>query len=272
MDQFLHYFEHLNSIQKLGWIVGTMTFFWILEGAFPAFKYNYKKWQHSRTNFVLLGTTILINVLFGILALSVFQWVATEQVGLLGMIELPVWAELVMGLMLLDFVAQYGVHYLLHKFGPLWRFHMIHHSDTHVDVTTGTRHHPGDYVFREIFSLLAVVVGGIPFGFYMVYRILTVLCTYFTHSNIALPAKLDKVLSYVIVTPSMHKFHHHFEQPWTDSNFGNILSIWDRLFGTFVYGDSNKVKYGLDVLDNSRSEDLSYQLKMPFDKSIKIDD
>ena len=149
---------------------------------------------------------------------------------------------------------------------------MVHHSDTHLDVTSGTRHHPGDYLFRELFSLLAVVLGGLPFAFYLVYRIITVLFTYWTHANFDLPRGVDKALSYLIVTPRMHKFHHHYQRPWTDANFGNILSIWDRMFGTFVSGDSRDIQYGLDVLDNSRSEDLAYQLKVPFDKSILVDE
>jgi sterol desaturase/sphingolipid hydroxylase (fatty acid hydroxylase superfamily) len=69
----------------------------------------------------------------------------------------------------------------------------------------------------------------------------------------------------------MHKFHHHFERPWTDTNFGNIFSIWDRLFGTFVYGDTSKIHYGLDVVDNTKDEDIAYQFKLPFDKNIKTD-
>ena len=69
----------------------------------------------------------------------------------------------------------------------------------------------------------------------------------------------------------MHKFHHHFERPWTDTNFGNIFSIWDRLFGTFVYDDPRKIRYGLDVLQDSTSDQLGYQLKLPFDSGIKTD-
>jgi sterol desaturase/sphingolipid hydroxylase (fatty acid hydroxylase superfamily) len=189
-----------------------------------------------------------------------------KGIGLLYLVDAPVWLELILAIMLLDFIAQYGVHYILHRTPFLWKFHMIHHSDTHVDVTTGTRHHPGDYLFREIFSVLAILIGGIPFAYYMVYRILTVICTYFTHSNIMLPKGLDRILSYIIITPNMHKFHHHFEQPWTDSNYGNILSLWDRIFGTFVYDDIQKIKYGLDVLDDDKSGDLMYQLKVPLSK------
>jgi sterol desaturase/sphingolipid hydroxylase (fatty acid hydroxylase superfamily) len=271
MGDFLYFFETLGSAQKLGWVVGCMAFFWLIEGAFPMAALRYKKWKHARVNLVLLGSTILINLIFGIVASGIFVWINVSQFGLLNVIELPLWLELVIGIMLLDFVAQFGVHFLLHKYSFMWRFHMVHHSDTHVDVTTGTRHHPGDYVLREVFSLIAVIAGGIPFAYYMVYRIITVLCTYFTHANFDLPTWLDKPLSYIIVTPRMHKFHHHFERPWTDANFGNILSIWDRMFGTFVYDDTSKIKYGLDILEDSKSEDLAYQLKVPFDSSIKTD-
>ena len=271
MESFITFFEELSNGQKLGWIVLCMATFWILEGVFPLAQHNYKKWKHAKVNLVLLTTTIIINVLFGLLAAGVFIWAADNSIGLLYMIELPLWVELLIGVMLLDLIAQYVVHYLLHKVSFMWKFHMVHHSDTEVDVTTGTRHHPGDYVFRELFALIAIILGGIPFGFYMVYRILTIVMTYWTHSNLNMPKGLDKFLSYLFITPNMHKFHHHFERPWTDTNFGNIFSIWDRMMGTFVYDDPSKIKYGLDVVDNSKSEDLSYQLKLPFDKSIKTD-
>ena len=70
-----------------------------------------------------------------------------------------------------------------------------------------------------------------------------------THANIKLPGKLDRILSYVFVTPDMHKFHHHYRAPWTDSNFGNVFSIWDRMFGTLVYADTSDIRYGLDVMN-----------------------
>jgi len=108
-----------------------------------------------------------------------------------------------------------------------------------------------------------------PIAFYLFYRILSVVFTYFTHANIALPAKVDRTISYLFVTPNMHKFHHHNELPWTDSNFGNMLSIWDRLFGTFMYGDVKKVVYGVDIADHKNDESLLTQLGLPFDQSVK---
>ena len=72
----------------------------------------------------------------------------------------------------------------------------------------------------------------------------------------------------VAVTPEMHKFHHHYRAPWTDSNFGNIFSFWDRLFGTLVYADTKDIRYGLDIMDDNRDLDFFYQVKSPIDKSI----
>ncbi len=271
MEGLITFFAELSSLQKLGWIIFCISIFWILEGAYPLAMHNYKKWRHARTNLVLLGTTIIINVLFGLLIAGVFFWLAENQFGLLYLVDLPLWLELLLGIMLLDAIAQYGVHYLLHKVKFMWKFHMVHHSDTEVDVTTGTRHHPGDYIFRELFSLIAIIIGGLPFGFYMVYRILTVLFTYWGHANFHLPEKVDRALHWVFITPNMHKFHHHYERPWTDTNFGNIFSFWDRIMGTLVYDDPKKVQYGLDVLEDEKSNDLAYQLKVPFDNSIKTD-
>ena len=271
MENIILFFQELSSLEKLMWIVGCMSAFWLLEGAFPLVHHQYQKWKHAKVNLVLLTTTILINTGFGLLIAMVFIWAEGNNFGLMYLVDLPLWIEVLLGVMLLDLIAQYVVHYLLHKVKFMWKFHMVHHSDTKVDVTTGTRHHPGDYLFREIFALIAIVIGGIPFGVYMLYRIITVLMTYWTHSNLNMPAYLDRILSLVFITPNMHKFHHHFERPWTDSNYGNIFSIWDRLFGTFVYDNPHKVEYGLDVLEDKHADDVLYQLKIPFDNSIKTD-
>ena len=105
---------------------------------------------------------------------------------------------------------------------------------------------------------------GAPVAYYIFYRTLTIFFTYMTHANVQLPERLERVMSYVFVTPKMHKFHHHFEAPWTDRNYGNMLSIWDRLFGTYMEGDIDEVRYGLDVADDSRGDDLAYQMSLPF--------
>jgi sterol desaturase/sphingolipid hydroxylase (fatty acid hydroxylase superfamily) len=271
MEAFVESFATLSSAQKLGWVFGCLAVFWLLEGAVPLVRLKYKKVKHTGLNMVFLFSDLIINLLFTLLTAGVFVWAYENKVGLLHMVDWPFWLKLVLSVMLLDFIAQWFAHYLLHKVKWMWKLHLVHHSDTNVDATTGTRHHPGDYAVREVFSLATVLIFGIPLAYYVFYRIATVFFTYFTHANITLPEWLDKTMSMVFITPNMHKFHHHFERPWTDSNFGNIFSFWDRIFGTMVYDDPRKVRYGLDVLEDETADNLMYQLKVPFDKSIKTD-
>lgn len=271
MEKFIEHFENMAALERGAWIIGSLLLFWTMERGFPLFRFGYNKWRHAGVNLVLLLFVIIINSIFGL----IIGWSTGEfdrlGWGLFHIWQPNLWVQLILTVLILDLVAQYFVHYLLHKVKWMWKLHMIHHSDTKVDATTGTRHHPGDFVVRESFSLTVVLLLGAPIAFYMFYRVMTIFFTYFTHANIALPRTLDSTLSWVFITPNMHKFHHHFERPWTDTNFGNVFSIWDRLFGTFVYGDPKAVRYGLDVLDDNTDENLGYQLKIPFDTSIKTD-
>ncbi len=254
---------------KAGWIFVSLGFFWILEGYYRLYTLPYKKWKHARVNLILLAFVMVINAVFGLATAGVFVWLQESQFGLLHLFEGPVWVKLLLSILILDLIAQYGVHYLLHKVPAMWRLHIVHHSDKNVDVTTGTRHHPIDFIIREGFALVAVIITGMPISFYFFYRILSILFTYWTHANISLPMWLDKGLSYIIVTPNMHKFHHHFELPWTDSNYGNMFAIWDRIFGTFVYEDVSKIKYGVDLADHTNDESIGVQLGIPFNRSVK---
>jgi sterol desaturase/sphingolipid hydroxylase (fatty acid hydroxylase superfamily) len=269
MQQFLDFFETMPVWMKAGWIFVVLAIFWVLEGNYSLVRFKYRKWKHARINLTLLLFVMIINAVFGIATAGVFSWLGETEFGLLHFFEAPIWIELLLSVMVLDLIAQYTVHFLLHKVPVMWRLHIVHHSDKHVDVTTGTRHHPIDFIIRELFALGAVIIMGMPISFYFFYRIISVLFTYFTHANMALPLWLDKGLSYLIVTPNMHKFHHHFQLPWTDSNYGNMLSVWDRLFGTFVYGDMKDIQYGIDVADHRDDENIGIQLGIPFDKSVR---
>ena len=141
---------------------------------------------------------------------------------------------------------------------------IVHHADTHVDVTTGLRHHPVETLFRLSAQATAVAVGGIPIGVVFLYSLISIFFTQLTHANIRTPDSLDRILSWVFVTPKMHKVHHHESKPWTNTNYGNIFSIWDRLFGTFVDVDSNKLVYGLDTLDPQSGDRIGRMLSIPF--------
>ena len=106
--------------------------------------------------------------------------------------------------------------------------HLVHHSDHKVDTTTANRHHPLESVVRYVFTLSGVFIIGTPIAIVMLYQSLSLVSTQFSHANIKLPKAVDKALSYILVSPDMHKTHHHYKLPHTDSNYGNIFSIWDR--------------------------------------------
>ena len=271
MDSVLEYFEVLPTWQKVAWIAVCLSINLILESVTPLFKTKYNRWKHIGTNLLFLVPVFIINLVFGLLTVRLYTVIDSNSFGLLSLFDWPIWAEIVIAVAIFDFIAQYSIHFLLHKFKWMWKLHLVHHSDRVVDVTTATRLHPGDYLLREIGALCVILITGAPISYYMIYRIITIFFTYFTHANIALPLWLDKGISFIFVTPNLHKFHHHFERPWTDKNFGNVFSIWDRIFGTFVYDEPDRIRYGVDVLAEKSDDDFLYQMRLPCDKSIKTD-
>ena len=271
MERLLLFFELMPPWQKVVWVMACLGLSWLLEGSFPLLRLGYRKWRHAAVNGAFLATSLLINAAFGVASVAAVAWTGATGFGLLHLIELSLLAELLLALVVFDFTAQYLAHWLLHRVKWMWRLHVVHHSDTKVDATTGARLHPGDYAVREVFALGALILTGAPLAFYVVYRVTTIFFTFLTHANVSPPVWLDAGLSWVFVTPNMHKFHHHFERPWTDTNFGGILSVWDRLFGTFVYGDPRQVRYGVDVADPERDEDVRHQFALPFTRGTRLD-
>jgi len=272
MEQFIHYWSNIPSLHRMLILMGGMIFFWLLEGYYPLFRFSYKRMKHAGVNLVFLSTTLILNIIFGLLTVKVCEWVGEHGFGLLNWVPMPFWLMLIVGLLFGDLFSQYIPHLLMHKVKWMWRFHMVHHSDTHVDVTTGTRHHPGEWLFRESFMVIGILVIGIPVWLYFLYRSLSALFTHFNHANIILPEWLDRPISWIFISPNMHKVHHHYQRPYTDTNYANIFSVWDRLFGTFAYTDVRTLTYGLDVLEGTNDEDLGFQFKIPFNKQIKTDE
>ena len=122
-----------------------------------------------------------------------------------------------------------------------------------------------------VFAIIGVVVLGAPMWLVLLYQSVSVVLTQFNHANIRIPKWFDQTVGLILVSPNMHRVHHHVTRPQTDANYGNIFSFWDRLFGTYDSTNMKDIVYGLDVVDNSRHADISYQLRMPFDKSIQSD-
>ena len=236
----------------------------------PLFRFNYNKLKHAIPNFFFTFTTILINFSLAFLLLKSSDWVSNNYFGLIHLYDFPLWIKVILGVLLLDLVGAYLAHYVEHNVKPLWMIHLVHHSDHKVDTTTANRHHPLESLIRFSFTLFGVFVSGAPIGVVMLYQSLSIISTQFTHANIRLSKRLDKFISYIFVSPDMHKIHHHFRLPYTDKNYGNIFSIWDRIFGTFVYYDREKIKYGVDVFpDESKNSNIKDLLAQPFQKYQK---
>lgn len=271
MQTLLDYFENIPSSHRTIILVGGLAFFWILESAVPLSKLSYKKWRHAIPNLFFTLTTIIVNFVLAFMLFKSANWVMYHQLGILNWLPtMPLWLYVLLGLLLMDFFGAYLPHIVEHKVKPLWMVHLVHHTDHHVDTTTANRHHPIESVIRFFFTLFGVVVIGAPMGIVMLYQSMSLVATQFNHANIKLPKKVDKLLSYVLVSPDMHKVHHHYVLPYTDSNYGNIFSVWDRLLGTYRYLERDQLVYGVDVFpDEAENSQIGNLLKQPFQKYRK---
>ena len=210
---------------------------WNLENIFGVTT-NYSKWKHSAINFWFI---IPGGILQGILGYYFLKFIPITQ--------------LVIVFIVLD-LAYYVYHVIMHKFKKIWRFHAIHHSDTVLNVSTSLREHPVETIIRlgqyMFFSLLL----GSAFWIIALHQFIQIASKIIIHSNFRLPDKVDKYLSYFILTPNMHHVHHHYKMPYTDSNYGDLFSIWDRLFGTFTYLPKEDVQFGLDAVNDKESGNI----------------
>lgn len=268
MNEIITYFTTIPSSHRSIILVGGITVFWLIENAFPLFNLNYKKWQHAGINIFFTLTTVIVNFYLAYFLLATADWTVKKEFGILQLLpQVPFWLYTIIGLLLLDLIGAYLVHLIEHRTKILWCFHLIHHTDTWIDTTTANRHHPGESVIRFAFTLLGVFIVGSPMWMVFLYQTLSVVATQFNHANIALPTKLDTLLSYFIVSPDMHKVHHHYKLPYTDSNYGNIFSVWDRLFGTFKTLPREEIKYGIDTHQDPKEHNaIKNLLHIPFQK------
>ncbi len=266
MQAIADYFSTIPSSHRALILAGGIAFFWIWESAVPLFRFEYRKLSHALVNFFFTFTTIVVNFGMAFLLLRTSEWTIANQFGVLYLMPgLSLLLQTIIGLLLLDLISAWLAHFVSHHTPPLWKLHLIHHSDTHVDTTSANRHHPGESVVRFAFTALAVVVVGAPLWMVFLYQAMSVVLSQFNHANITLPPALDRALAWVIVSPGMHKVHHHYVLPHTDTNFGNIFSLWDRLFGTYSVMPEREIVYGVDThMDPKEHSTIGALLTMPF--------
>jgi sterol desaturase/sphingolipid hydroxylase (fatty acid hydroxylase superfamily) len=176
--------------------------------------------------------TLIVRLPLPAAAVGVALTAESHSWGLLHHAGIPAWAALVAGIVLLD-LAIYLQHVMFHAVPALWRLHRMHHADLDIDVTTGARFHPVEIVLSIFIKFAVIVALGVPPAAVVLFEVLLNATSLFNHSNVRMPAALDRTLRWVVVTPDMHRVHHSIERDETDSNFGFNLSLWDRLFRTY---------------------------------------
>jgi sterol desaturase/sphingolipid hydroxylase (fatty acid hydroxylase superfamily) len=220
--------------------------------------------RHLLPNLVLTALTFATNLVFNTALVLTLVWLQTFGFGALHRFALSPWQDLAITVLALD-LSFYLVHVAMHKSPALWRFHQVHHSDAMLDVTTTIRQHPGESVIRYVgLAATAFALGASPTGF-MIYRVWSTLQGLLEHANVKLPRRLDTALALVITSPNMHKVHHSRDPRLTDTNYGNITSLWDRLFLTFTPARlGTDIEYGLDGADGRRDQSTFGLLRMPW--------
>lgn len=264
LEAIIQYFHDIPSLHRTLIIVGGLTMFSLIESAVPLMSLDYSRWKHAKVNIFFTLTTILVNFVLAFILVWTSDMVVANQIGLLQMVSMPLWAQMIIGLMLMDLIGAYTAHWVEHHVVWMWRFHVVHHTDQNVDVTTANRHHPGESVIRFVFTILATALVGAPMWLVFFYQSMSVVLSQFNHANLILPKWLDKWLVYIICTPNMHHVHHHYRMPYSDTNYGNIFSLWDRLFGTYTEVDNSKLVYGVDThMSPQETSDVIGILKIP---------
>jgi sterol desaturase/sphingolipid hydroxylase (fatty acid hydroxylase superfamily) len=271
LQEIINHFSTLEQrpLERMALLVSGLLFFWIVEGSIPLLQLKYKKTKlrHAATNFGFTLIHLVIHTLLAVVIIKLSDWCKNQQFGLVYWFNMNAIAIIITSVLVLDFFGGWLVHITEHKVPLLWRFHVIHHADNNVDVTSGLRHHPIESVLRGIFFFMGIIASGAPMYGVMIFQTIIMLATAFTHANIKLPATIDKAISYVLISPNMHKVHHHYKQPYTDSNYGAVFAFWDRLFGTYMHLDYTKIKYGLDrYYPNEKDENFAALMKAPFSK------
>ena len=186
------------------------------------------------------------------------------QFGLNFLYEAPVWLKAVVAFLLLDY-SNYIWHILLHKVPLLWRFHLVHHTDLDLDITTAFRFHFGEMIGSVIFRGGAILLIGATPLTVLLYELFFEAATQFHHSNTKLPYKLEKILNFLIVTPRMHGIHHSIVKRETDSNYSIIFSFWDRLHKTVRLNiHQQQLITGVPQYQEAGELTILNLLKMPF--------
>lgn len=256
---------------RLGIFLGLFALFAVIEARAP----RRTRSQPRRTRWITNWTITLLNTLtlrllafaLPLLAVGAALDAGAQGWGLFNRIGLPLWFTIPVTVLFFDF-AIWLQHLITHRIPLLWRIHRVHHADRDIDVTTAIRFHPVEIALSMLLKIGLVYLLGAPALGIMLFEIILNGTALFNHANINMPTGLDRALRRVLVTPDMHRVHHSTLQHEHDSNYGFALSIWDKMFGTYIpqpgAGHTNMTT-GLHWQDE-RPARLGWSLRLPFRK------
>ena len=215
---------------------------------------------------IVVLDSVLVRLVFPTTAVGFALFAEARGWGLFHTVELPAWVSVPLATAALD-LAIYLQHVLFHAVPALWRLHRMHHADLEIDVTTGARFHPIEILLSMGLKLGVVAALGAPPLAVLIFEVLLNATSMFNHSNVCMPARLDRVLRWIVVTPDMHRVHHSVLVRETNSNFGFNLPWWDRLFGTYrnqPAAGHEKMTIGIEQFRDPAEQRLDRMLTQPF--------
>ena len=213
----------------------------------------------------ILGA-ILVRLLFPLAGVGWAVFCSERRLGLFNQVAWPSVVEFALTIVLID-LAYYVQHYLLHRVPMLWRMHRTHHTDQEYDFSTGVRFHPFEAVYTTTVVMALILALGAPPVAVFVSQLLSIGVAFFEHANVRMPGRMDRVLRLLFVTPDMHRIHHSQEIQEGESNFSNMFSFWDRLFGTYLdqpAAGHDGIVFGVAEFSERKHLTLPWMLVQPF--------
>ena len=259
--------DNLNDVGlRLSIFVGVLIIMSVLETLAPLRKRRQKRVERWLTNLglVVLGS-LVIRMMGPFIAVVAASMAIANGWGLIPLLNLPFYIEIVLGVVLLD-LALYWQHVASHRIPFIWRFHRVHHADRDMDASTGVRFHPIESAMSMLYKCVVVIVVGPAVIAVVIFEIILNASALFNHANLRLPKWLDTLLRTLVVTPDMHSVHHSVLPNETNSNYGFFLSIWDKIFGSYIAKPKlspDKIQIGLPYYQSEEPASLAWSLKLP---------
>lgn len=259
-------YSDLREYGITGVFWASLVLFCVVEFWLPLPQAKFDRKRRWPVNLVLAVFIYATALILPVSTLAVALWCEAHGVGLLNLFDAPLALKIIVTVAVNSFVF-YLVHYLAHCVPLLWRVHSVHHTDTFVDATTATRTHPFELIVNVAAVSVSILLIGHSPAVLMVYYAAEAFIVIYSHSHVQLPARLERMVSALIVTPRLHHIHHSAFQPETDSNFGNVFIIWDQLLGTFrneTCKGGAVEQFGLEDVSADVAGSLDAQLLRPF--------